>query len=158
MTAIISCRIFIFVLLLATVSCREPPTVTLPDQGTISGMYMSMFRVQKIAAYLAIPYAHPPTGQLRFAPPSVDPPPSWEGIRNATRFGPDCWQQSIEEGEETPTKKYQDMIDSLLQRNVKEEELPEEPYDEDCLLLNVYVPDGKLRNILYCNFILCSHI
>lgn len=142
----ISVYIFHFytlVQLFLVVVSREPPIINLPEQGTISGMYMSMFRVQKIAAYLAIPYAHPPIGQLRFAPPSVDPPPSWDGVRNATRFGPDCWQMTETEEEETLNKKYQNIIDALLQRRVREEDLPEEPYDEDCLLLNVYVPDGK---------------
>jgi para-nitrobenzyl esterase len=37
-------------------------------------------------AFLGIPYAAPPLGTLRFAPPA--PPQAWPGLREATRFGP----------------------------------------------------------------------
>ena len=37
-------------------------------------------------AYRGIPYAAPPTGALRFRPPA--PPDAWNGLRDATRFGP----------------------------------------------------------------------
>jgi para-nitrobenzyl esterase len=37
-------------------------------------------------AYRGIPYAAPPTGALRFRPPA--PPHDWNGLRDATRFGP----------------------------------------------------------------------
>ncbi|MGF7237598.1 MAG: carboxylesterase/lipase family protein [Frankia sp.] len=40
--------------------------------------------------FLAIPFAAPPTGQLRFRPPS--PTPSWTGVRDATKPGPVCPQ------------------------------------------------------------------
>ena len=37
-------------------------------------------------AYRGIPYAAPPTGDLRFRPPAA--PAGWSGLRDATRFGP----------------------------------------------------------------------
>jgi para-nitrobenzyl esterase len=40
--------------------------------------------------FLGIPYAAPPTGQLRWRPPA--PTVSWTGVRAATRLGPACPQ------------------------------------------------------------------
>jgi carboxylesterase type B len=38
------------------------------------------------AAFLGVPYAMPPVGERRFLPTARMP--AWEGIRNATEFGP----------------------------------------------------------------------
>ncbi len=63
--------------------------------------------------FLGIPYAAPPTGNLRWRPPARLA--SWEGVRDATQFGPSCPQ---------PPSPY----------------LPPGPISEDCLYLNVYAP------------------
>ncbi len=65
--------------------------------------------------FLGIPYAAPPTGQLRWRPPAQ--PASWEGVRDATQFGPSCPQPTV-------NNPY----------------LPPGPISEDCLYLNVYTP------------------
>lgn len=39
-----------------------------------------------VAVFRGIPYARPPVGPLRFAPPA--PPVSWDGVRPAHEFGP----------------------------------------------------------------------
>src|SRR5579859_895554 len=61
--------------------------------------------------FLGLPYAAPPTGNLRWRPPA--PAASWEGVRDATQFGPSCPQQP------GPFA-------------------PRGPMSEDCLYLNVY--------------------
>ena len=63
--------------------------------------------------FLGIPYAAPPTGNLRWRPPAS--PASWEGVRDATQFGPSCPQ---------PPSPF----------------APPGPISEDCLYLNVYAP------------------
>src|SRR5690606_18886892 len=61
--------------------------------------------------YKGIPFAAPPTGDNRWrAPQPVTP---WDGVRDATEFGPRCMQPGTAEGLET---------------------------SEDCLYLNVWTP------------------
>ncbi|CAH2092469.1 unnamed protein product [Euphydryas editha] len=65
-------------------------------------------------SFKGIPYAKPPLGDLRFkAPQPVEP---WDGIRNASKFGPISYQNDV-----FTTK-------AILGQ-------------EDCLYLNVYTPD-----------------
>ena len=66
-------------------------------------------------AYLGIPYARPPLGPLRFAPPQ--PAAAWTATRNATAFGDACLQDS------------RGLLASMYG-----------PQSEDCLTINVFVP------------------
>jgi para-nitrobenzyl esterase len=73
-----------------------------------------------VNAFLGIPYAAPPVGELRWRPPS--PPSKWAGVRPATEFGPRCMQGRI----------YSDMV------------FRDSGPSEDCLSLNVWTPtDAK---------------
>ena len=69
----------------------------------------------EVWSYRAIPYAEPPVGELRWRPPQ--PPPSWEGIRNAESFSPIPVQPARAENALTF--------------------LGHEPMSENCLYLNV---------------------
>jgi para-nitrobenzyl esterase len=62
--------------------------------------------------FLGLPFAAPPTGNLRWRPPRL--PADWPGVRDATRFGPSSPQPP----------------NSALTG----------PTSEDCLYLNVYTP------------------
>lgn len=77
-------------LMVGVVGARDPPTVTIPEQGTLMGMYMKMFRIQRIVAYLGIPYAQSPVNEKRFMQPFVDLA-AWDDVRNATTYPPECW-------------------------------------------------------------------
>ncbi|GAD96297.1 hypothetical protein NECHADRAFT_86156 [Paecilomyces variotii No. 5] len=55
------------------------------SSGTLQG-----FSEQNVLKFLGIPYAAPPTGSRRWKSP--DPPDAWEGVRDATSFGPVCPQ------------------------------------------------------------------
>jgi para-nitrobenzyl esterase len=59
----------------------RPTVATKP--GTLQGDVQEGVRV-----FRGIPFAAPPLGALRWAPPQA--PAAWQGVRDATKFGPDC--------------------------------------------------------------------
>ena len=69
--------------------------------------------------FRGIPYAAPPVGDLRFRAPQ--PHPRWDGVRDATEFGPISLQEGM------------DSLDALLPS-------PPQAQSEDCLYLNVWTP------------------
>ena len=85
------------------------PVVTTSD-GAVRGLAGST-----VDTFLGLPYAAPPTGNLRWRPPQ--PATHWPGVRDATSFAPSCPQN--------PTANPF---------------LPPAPASEDCLYLNVYTP------------------
>ncbi|KAJ5930386.1 hypothetical protein N7466_005879 [Penicillium verhagenii] len=70
-----------------------------------------------VSVFKGIPFAAPPTGDLRFRAP--EGPTSWKGVRNATVFGPQCYQPNS--GSSIFTTGSSEM-------------------SEDCLYANVWVP------------------
>ncbi len=75
-------------------------------QGEVTGQLSG-----GIAAFLGIPYAAPPVGNLRLAPPQ--PHASWSGVLQATQYGSPCPQTA---------------------------RLGSPSANEDCLFLNIYTP------------------
>src|SRR4051812_12030327 len=80
--------------------------------GTVRG-----FVADDVHTFLGVPYAAPPVGPLRFAPPR--PPDPWDGVRDATRFGATAPQSE----RSTP----------MLAPTI----IP----GDDCLHVNVHTPD-----------------
>lgn len=77
---------------------------------------------QDVRAFRGIPYAQAPVGPLRWRPPQPAAP--WTGVRDGTRFGPDCMQPN-----EYP-------------------ELRGTGMSEDCLSVNVWTPARTNRERL----------
>src|SRR5262245_27184447 len=50
-------------------------------------------REDGVRAFKNVPFAAPPVGNLRWAPPQ--PPLQWDGERAADRFGPPCTQLDV---------------------------------------------------------------
>ncbi len=62
----------------------HPPTVTAPIVTTQAGQVRGFWRGES-AAFLGIPFAEPPVGELRFGAPV--PHQAWAGVRDATAYG-----------------------------------------------------------------------
>lgn len=56
-----------------------------PEARTAAGAVRGFWRAGS-AAFLGVPFAAPPVGQNRFAAPA--PPEPWDGVRDATAYGP----------------------------------------------------------------------
>ncbi|UNK80235.1 carboxylesterase family protein [Sphingopyxis granuli] len=99
----------------AAASSRPAATVA---EGRIAGSLEDGVRVFK-----GLPYALPPVGARRWRPPAL--PASWQGVREARAFGPDCVQPPYP-------------ADSVYFE-------PPRPTSEDCLTLNVWAPRNAAR-------------
>lgn len=78
----------------------------------------------RVTAYKGIPFAAPPTGDLRWRAPQ--PPGSWNGIKEAYTFGPISIQDQPAVGDDLYAREWH--VDKDI------------PMDEDCLYLNVWTP------------------
>lgn len=63
------------------------------EDGQILGGQMETRSGVAFNAFLQIPFARPPIGELRFRAPERNEP--WNGIRNSTSYGPMCMQQGV---------------------------------------------------------------
>ncbi|MFF7751695.1 carboxylesterase/lipase family protein [Streptomyces sp. NPDC007971] len=101
-----------------------------PVLATSHGLVHGVTGPAGIACFKNIPYAAAPTGPLRFAPPQ--PPPAWDGIRDAGTHGPTA-----------PQAPYPPPMDRLLPETL----VP----GEDFLNLNVWTPDpaGRLPVVVW---------
>ena len=66
-----------------------PAASTAPQVKTASGIVEGKDD-GPVHAFLGIPYAAPPVGDLRWKPPA--PAAAWAGVRKATEFGAHCMQ------------------------------------------------------------------
>ncbi|UCC17659.1 MAG: carboxylesterase/lipase family protein, partial [Dehalococcoidales bacterium] len=91
---------------------------------TSSGELLGVYE-EELFVFKGIPYAEPPTGELRWLPPQPVQP--WSESRPAQQFGPICPQDN----RPTPIPGRKPSV---------------EPQDENCLFLNIWTPaidDGK---------------
>ena len=63
--------------LFACSSSAASPEIVDTEQGAVRGVAIG----DDVTAWLGIPYAAPPIGELRWAPPA--PAPHWSGVRDA---------------------------------------------------------------------------
>ena len=114
-----------FILLTGCTSTATNYGVVRTESGLVSGTYGDGIR-----AYLGIPYAAPPTGDLRWKP--TVPVQPWQGTRQTTAFGPACPQ--------------------VVPADRSAESQPGN-MSEDCLYLNVWTParnpDEKLPVMVF---------
>ncbi|CAA7262256.1 unnamed protein product [Cyclocybe aegerita] len=108
-----SSALFLSYLLLNCVAKASPATVVKLSYGSFEGKSSG-----NLVEFFGIPFASPPIGDLRFAPPT--PPKPFQGVRQATEFAPPCPQQTLNF---TPPG-------AIILSN----------FSEDCLYLNVIKP------------------
>ncbi|PSN30761.1 hypothetical protein C0J52_25602 [Blattella germanica] len=106
--------VFAFLIFTCLASAFEPIVHTV--EGTIRGTTLIASRTnQSYFAFMGIPFAKPPVGDLRFKP--AQPVTPWSGILNTTTEGANCMQ-------------FRSLPISKSSMG-----------NEDCLFLNVYTPE-----------------
>ncbi|XP_012611402.2 liver carboxylesterase 1-like isoform X2 [Microcebus murinus] len=125
-------------LFLATVttSCiwgrPSSPPVVATVHGKVRGKHVHLEGFsQPVAVFLGVPFAKPPLGSLRFAPPQPAEP--WHFVKNTTSYPPMCPQDPV----------AGQMVSNLI-TNRKENILL--TFSEDCLYLNIYTPADLRKN------------
>jgi len=109
----------IFVLVVVAMMAARAMGRTAPQVKIDSGMVGGKME-GGVRAFLGIPFAAPPVGELRWKPPA--PPEKWAAVRKATEFGSHCVQEDV----------FGDMV------------FRDPGQSEDCLTLNVWAPaDAK---------------
>ena len=120
-----TCAAIISMLCLSHAACLAAGQADKPIVATQSGKVEGIQTKNGVLAFLGIPFAQAPKGDLRFAPPVEVVP--WEGVRDATHAGTSAPQ----------------MLDDL-------EPSSKFAQDEDCLNLDIWTPglDGKKRPVI----------
>lgn len=95
--------------------------LTMTENGAVRGVPAADPR---ITVFRGIPFAAPPTGELRWRAPQ--PAASWTGVRDCSAFAPIAMQETPGERPGFYTREWH--VD------------PDVPMDEDCLYLNVWTP------------------
>uniref|UniRef100_A0A8C3WFS5 Carboxylic ester hydrolase n=1 Tax=Catagonus wagneri TaxID=51154 RepID=A0A8C3WFS5_9CETA len=115
-------------LMMAILTRGQPasPPVVDTAQGRVLGKYISLEGLaQPVAVFLGVPFAKPPLGSLRFAPPQPAEP--WSFVKNTTSYPPMCSQDPV-------------TIQMILDIFTNKKESVTVEQSEDCLYLNIYTP------------------
>ncbi|MES2035881.1 MAG: carboxylesterase/lipase family protein [Pseudomonadota bacterium] len=117
---------------------RTPPVAT-----TTHGQVRGAVAENGALVFKGIPYAAPPVGDLRFAPP--EPAAPWTGVREATAFGHTAIQNPSASSV-NPTSELGKALQQVFPARADVE-----AQDEDSLVLNVWttgLADGRKRPVM----------
>jgi para-nitrobenzyl esterase len=102
-------------------ACQTTPVPDGPREVRTTSGILGGETAGGVSAFKGVPYAKPPTGDLRWTPPQ---PISWTGARDATAFGAPCLQPTNPDG---VTPNGGGVAGATA---------------EDCLYLNIWAPAG----------------
>ena len=118
-------RLFIFCVFLPLVSSVIVSTKNGKIEGLTTSYPNATGQFKSVSKFLGVPFAAPPTGELRFKAPK--PSEDWKpNVRQAKKHGPICLQ----------LKTYEYLLKPFSTSF---------SYSEDCLFLDVYTPNVSLR-------------
>ncbi|XP_005388382.1 PREDICTED: liver carboxylesterase 1-like isoform X2 [Chinchilla lanigera] len=129
------CALVLVSLMACTAWAGNPfsPPVVDTVHGKVLGKYISLEGfAQPVAIFLGVPFAKPPLGSLRFAPPQPAEP--WDHVKNTTSYPPMCSQLTG----------AGPVLSEIFTNRL--ENIPLE-YSEDCLYLNIYSPADLMNKI-----------
>src|SRR5450755_2613857 len=107
---------------ISSAAATPPGPIVQPPAGSVQGETKDDLHVFK-----GVPYALPPVGSRRWQPPV--PMPAWQGERQATSFGPACYQPANDSASIYAWKAM--------------------PMSEDCLSLNIWaLPKARRAPVL----------
>lgn len=99
------------------------------QQGLVQGVPYEGYTLFK-----GIPYAKAPVGDLRWRRP--EPAEPWDGVFQADHFGNRCWQKGWDESDGNP-------FGAFFVREFYSDPAFSTPMSEDCLNLNIWMPDHQ---------------
>lgn len=109
----------------STFSYADEKVVTQTIAGKVEGV-----KTNNIISFKGVHYGASTAGEMRFKPPHPVKP--WQGVRDASRFGPICPQTgAVADGQDPKTSPGYSMTGYI-------EKLP---ISEDCLVVNVWTPN-----------------
>ncbi|XP_028626263.1 liver carboxylesterase 1 [Grammomys surdaster] len=109
----------------------SPPVVN-TVHGKVLGKYVSLEGFeQPVAVFLGVPYAKPPLGSLRFAPPQPAEP--WSFVKDTTSYPPLCYQNP-------------EAAQRIAELFTNRKKIIPQKFSEDCLYLNIYTPADLTKN------------
>lgn len=98
-------------------------------KGPVRGLRRTVLGGKEVYAYLGIPFAKPPVGDLRFQKP--EPMDPWNGTLYATNLPNSCVQERYDFFPGFPGEEMWN---------------PNTPISEDCLYLNLWVPRSAVKH------------
>jgi para-nitrobenzyl esterase len=107
-------------------------------QGVIKGVHKN-----KVISFFSVPFAAPPTGDLRWKPPQ--PALSWSGVRDCTVPGPAALQDQAFDPPGVVLSEFTANIFRIAGVDPKDiSRTAPSAYSEDCLFLDIYVPEEAI--------------